>query len=131
MSAPRSYVVRGSGPASAAPEGSVPIDLYGVTGGAAGAVDSVNGKTGTVVLSASDIGALPSGTNIPSTPADIGAATAAQGAKADTAVQPAALSGKLNGLNGLSGVWVGTRAEHDAIATKDPAVLYAVLKEAP
>lgn len=36
-----------------------------------GAVDSVNGKTGTVVL----------------TPSDIGAATAAQGSKADTALQ--------------------------------------------
>ena len=42
-----------------------------------GAVSSVNGQTGIVVLS----------------PADIGAATAAQGSKADTAVQPAALSG--------------------------------------
>ena len=127
MSAPRSYVVRGSGPASAAPEGSVPIDLYGVTGGAAGAVDSVNGKTGTVVLSASDIGALPSGTNIPSTPADIGAATAAQGAKADSAVQPAALSAKVSGLNGATGLWVGSRSQLPT--TQTPGVLYAVISE--
>ena len=45
-------------------------------GGGGGAVDSVNGKTGDVVLSASDVGA----------------ATTAQGAKADTAVQPAAIA---------------------------------------
>lgn len=41
-----------------------------------GQVASVNGQTGTVVLTASDVGA----------------ATAAQGAKADTAVQPAAIA---------------------------------------
>lgn len=49
-------------------------------GGGGGAVDSVNGQTGAVVL------------DIPETPEDIGAATATQGTKADTAVQPAALS---------------------------------------
>lgn len=46
------------------------------SGGGGGTVDSVNGKTGVVVLNASDVGA----------------ATAAQGAKADTAVQPAAIA---------------------------------------
>lgn len=45
-------------------------------GGGSGAVSSVNGKTGAVVLDASDVGA----------------ATAAQGSKADTAVQPAAIA---------------------------------------
>ena len=128
MAAPRPYVVRGSGPASAAPEGSVPIDLYGVTGGATGAVDSVNGKTGAVVLSASDVGALPSTTSIPSTPGDIGAATAAQGAKADTAVQPAALAAKVSGLNGATGLWIGARSQLPA--TQTPGVLYAVTSEA-
>lgn len=49
-------------------------------GGGGGAVDSVNGQTGAVVL------------DIPETPEDIGAATAAQGTLASTAVQPAALS---------------------------------------
>lgn len=64
------------GELSLAPE---PVVIYGVPsgGGGGGAVDSVNGKTGTVVLVASDVGA----------------ATTAQGAKADTAVQPAAISG--------------------------------------
>ena len=61
-----------------------------------GAVDSVNGEVGAVVLDAADVGADPAGTAaglvgalvIPDSPDDIGAATAAQGAKADTAVQP-------------------------------------------
>lgn len=55
------------------------IDALGSGGGGTGgtgAVSSVNGKTGTVVLSA----------------ADVGAATTAQGAKADTAVQPAGIT---------------------------------------
>lgn len=39
-------------------------------------VESVNNKTGAVVLTASDVGALPDNTVIPSTPAEIGAAPA-------------------------------------------------------
>lgn len=54
--------------------------IVSATGGGGGAVDSVNGQTGVVVL------------DIPETPEDIGAATAAQGTLASTAVQPAALS---------------------------------------
>ncbi|MGH3447557.1 MAG: hypothetical protein ACRDP4_08025 [Nocardioidaceae bacterium] len=61
-----------------------------VSGG--GAVDSVNNQTGAVVLDAADVGALPETTSIPTTPGDIGAATAAQGATADSAVQPGDLS---------------------------------------
>lgn len=52
------------------------------SGGGGGAVASVNGKTGAVVLSAADVGAQPAGSY----------ATAAQGAKADTAVQPGSLA---------------------------------------
>lgn len=40
------------------------IQMEGASGGG-GAVDSVNGKTGTVVLDAEDVGALPSDTTIP------------------------------------------------------------------
>ena len=41
-------------------------DVYAPTsGGGTGAVNSVNGQTGTVVLTASDVGALPSSTTIP------------------------------------------------------------------
>lgn len=54
-----------------------PVVIYGVpSGGGGGDVASVNGKTGAVVLNA----------------ADVGGATSAQGALADTAVQPADLS---------------------------------------
>lgn len=46
------------------------------SGGGGGAVDSVNGKTGEVVLTASDVGALPDSTSIPDAatvaPADLG-----------------------------------------------------------
>lgn len=51
-------------------------NVISATGGGTGAVDSVNGKTGVVVLNASDVHA----------------ATEAQGALADTAVQPAAIA---------------------------------------
>ncbi len=90
------------------------------TGGSGGAgVSSFNARTGPVTLTGSDVTealgytpqdpaslavvassgqyadllGLPS---IPATPGDIGAATAAQGALADTAVQPAALTAGLN-----------------------------------
>lgn len=61
-------------------------------GGGGGAVDSVNGQTGAVVLDAGDVGA----------------ATAAQGAFADTAVQPGdlaavATTGDVGDLDGFPG----------------------------
>ena len=76
-----------------------------------GAVDSVNGEVGAVVLDAADVGADPAGTAaglvgalvIPDSPDDIGAATAAQGAKADTAVQPDALTAAVSGKSDKSG----------------------------
>lgn len=80
-----------------APKGAIPVDLYGVESGGS-AVESVNGQTGTVVLGAGDVGALPASTPIPTEPQDIGAqpegdyATGAQGALADTAVQPGDLA---------------------------------------
>lgn len=41
--------------------------------------------------------------------------------------QQTALDGKVNGLNGLTGIWRGTTAQYNAIATKDPNVYYVVL----
>jgi hypothetical protein len=64
-------------------------------GGGGGAVDSVNGETGVVVLDA----------------ADVGAATAAQGTKADTAVQPADLTAYATDAD-LSGHAADTTAVH-------------------
>lgn len=71
--------------------------------GGGGAVNTVNGQTGTVVLGF----------------ADVGAASAAQGAKADTAVQPGALapvatSGAYNDLTGKP--TLGTAAAQDSTA---------------
>src|SRR5690625_121715 len=70
-------------------------------GGTGGAVSSVNGETGDVILDAAEVGALPDSTplfsgryadlsgkpTIPTTPGQVGAATAAQGDLADSAVQ--------------------------------------------
>lgn len=50
----------------------VPTDLYASAGGGGGgAVDTVNGMTGDVVLTASDVGALPDNTSIPSKTSDL------------------------------------------------------------
>jgi len=49
----------------------VHVDNMPQGGGGGGAVDSVNGKTGTVVLTASDVGALPSSTSIPTKTSDL------------------------------------------------------------
>ena len=51
----------------------VTTDLKAPSGGSpgTGAVDSVNGYTGTVVLGATDVGALPSSTSIPSKVSDL------------------------------------------------------------
>lgn len=75
-------------------------------GGGGGAVDSVNGQTGDVVLDAGDVGALPASTPIPSAPADVGAA-------------PAVHSHAIGDVTGLSG----------ALAGKQPAGDYATRSE--
>lgn len=76
-----------------------------------GGVTSVNGQTGVVVLA----------------PANIGAATAAQGAKADTAVQPAAIADvvRAGGSTPIRNTWGVTQAEYDAL-TPDPNTLYVI-----
>lgn len=79
-------------------------------GGGGGAVDSVNGKTGVVVLDASDVGALPDDTTaadlgayvkpsggIPAT--DLASAVQTSLGKADTALQSAPVT-SVNGQTG-------------------------------
>ena len=63
-----------------APDGSIPIDIYGITGGGGGGADW--GQIGGTLADQTDL----------KTALD-GKATSAQGAKADSAVQPAALTG--------------------------------------
>ena len=78
-------------------------------GGGGGAVDSVNGKTGVVVLNA----------------ADVGAATAAQGTKADSAVQPAAIAAKV-GSDGTVKNWVAVATVADLPPVGDATTFYIV-----
>lgn len=54
-----------TGSVSAEYDGSSPVTVNIPSGGGGGAVDSVNGKTGVVVLDAEDVGALPDDTAIP------------------------------------------------------------------
>ena len=54
-----------TGAVSAEYDGSTPVTVNIPSGGGGGAVDSVNGKTGVVVLDAEDVGALPDDTAIP------------------------------------------------------------------
>ena len=54
-----------TGSVSAEYDGSTPVTVNIPSGGGGGAVDSVNGKTGVVVLDAEDVGALPDDTAIP------------------------------------------------------------------
>lgn len=66
----------------------ITIDANNVISAAGGAVDSVNGKTGAVVLTASDVGAYVKPTNgIPKT--DLASAVRTSLGKADTALQSA------------------------------------------
>lgn len=53
------YVATNAGDTAAAPDGAIPIDLFGVESGGEAPVTSVNGATGEVVLDAEDVGALP------------------------------------------------------------------------
>ena len=108
-----------------------------VSGG--GSVDSVNGQTGTVVLDADDVGALPDTT----TAADLGAyvkpsggipktdlATAVQTSlgKADTALQTApvtSVNGRTGAVTGLQEAWtVETKTSADTSVTLQTGKFY-------
>lgn len=71
-----------------APDGSIPIDIYGITGGGGGGADW--GQIGGTLADQTDL----------KTALD-GKATSAQGAKADTAIQPAGLTKAAVGLGSV------------------------------
>lgn len=77
-------------------------------------VTSVAGKTGSVVLAKSDVGL----SNVDNT-TDMD--------KPVSYAQQSALDGKLDALNGITGIWLGTKTQYDSITTKDPSVYYVVV----
>lgn len=89
-------------------------------------VESFNNRQNNVTLLAEDVtGALgytpvnPSGLVIPDSPEDIGAATAAQGAKADSAIQPSDLTAALDTkVSAVAGKGLSTNDFSDAEKTK-------------
>lgn len=100
------------------------------SGGGSAGVSSFNSRTGLVTLSFSDVTAAlaytpvtPSELSavsgaIPTSPADIGAATAAQGGKADSAVQPAELATAIAGTaTAAQGAKADTAVQPDALSS--------------
>lgn len=83
---------------------------------ATGAVDSVNGKTGVINLSASDVGALPNTTTIPSKTSDL---------QNDSGYLVNAENTNIQVLK----IWVGTQAQYDAITTKENNTEYNITEE--
>lgn len=96
------------------------IDNLG--GGGGGAVDSVNGQTGTVVLTATDVGALPSTT----TASDIGAQpTLTAGVGIDITSNTITAKGveDVRTANAIK-IWTGTEEQEEAVLVKDANTLY-------
>jgi hypothetical protein len=92
-----------------------PTDVYAPTsgGGGGGSVDSVNGYTGTVVLTAADVGALPSTTSIPTKVSDL---TNDSGYQTASDVSTA-ISGKADSATTLAGYGITnayTKSEVDS-----------------
>ena len=84
------YVATNAGDTAAAPDGAIPIDLFGVESGGEAPVTSVNGATGAVVLDAEDVGAA-------ATTHTHTAAQVASGTLADARI-PALAIAKITGL---------------------------------
>lgn len=104
--------------------------------GGGGAVDSVNGKTGTVVLDADDVGALPDTTTasdlgayvkptngIPKT--DLASAVQTSLGKADTALQSAPVT-SVNGQTGAVVIPTATTSANGLMSSADKALLDSV-----
>ena len=113
----------------------------------AGAVESVNGQTGTVVLDASDVGAYPS-TNPDGYTSNVGTVTSVNNTSPDgngnvtISIPTVDIDGETitkNGDDELQTVavidnrsgnaiktWTGTKQQYDAIVTKDSNTLYNI-----
>lgn len=130
--------------------------LGGIEAGAqVNTVASVNSKTGAVTLTASDVGALPADTTIPTKTSDLqndsGFITAAPvdsvngktgavvlnandvGALPSTTAIPTKTSDLTNDSNFISSnivtaFWQGTQSEYDALENKDTTTLYMIIE---
>lgn len=130
--------------------------LAGIEPGAqVNTVASVNSKTGAVTLTASDVGALPADTTIPTKTSDLqndsGFITAAPvdsvngktgavvlnandvGALPSTTAIPTKTSDLTNDSNFISSsivtaFWQGTQSEYDALENKDTTTLYMIIE---
>ena len=83
-----------------------------ISGGGGGAVSSVNGKTGTVVLSASDVGALPSSTTVPT---QLSQLTADSTHRTVTDTEKSTWNGKQSAISDLSTIRSGASAGATAV----------------
>ena len=109
------------------------------TGAEANTVDSVNGKTGAVNLSANDVGALPATTEIPTKTSDLQNdsgyitgytetdPTVPSWAKESTkpSYTPAEV-GAMPASTVVTAFWQGTQSEYDALTSKDTTTLYLI-----
>lgn len=112
------------------------------TGAEVNAVDCVNGKTGAVTLTASDVGALPSATPIPAKTSDlqndsgfITSYTETDPTVPSWAKQPTKPSYTASEVEAMpasavvTAFWKGTQAEYDALTSKSDTTLYLITEE--
>lgn len=94
--------------------------------GGVGAVDSVNGQTGAVVLDAADVGADPAGSAATAQAAAISTAATDATAKVatETARATAAEAGRVTAVTANAKLWIGTAAAYAALGTYDATTLY-------
>ena len=125
MADPIPYVVAEGGSAGAAPDGAIPIALFGAGGGGGGSVDSVNGQAGDVELVIGDIPDLQS--TLTTMDQRIASRASAEdldnvNVKADDALFTA--NSKVTGLNGATGLWIGVEADLPAPEDRLDGVAY-------
>ena len=115
-------------------------DVISATGGSGGGtVDSVNGKTGAVNLSASDVGALPATTTIPTKTSDLQNDSGYITGYTETdptvpswakeATKPSYTPTEVGAMPVsavVTAFWQGTQAEYEALTTIDATTLYLV-----